>query len=402
MCDTFCIRRRGGMLFAKSSDRPIDEPQVLEWFGPRAPGGSVRTTYLTIPDAGAAPLLGSRPTWMWGLEHGVNEHRVAIGNERVWTVDDPRAAPPALVGMDLVRLSLERAHTADDALDVVTGLLDAHGQGGSGEEGGEVPYWSSFLIVDPQGGWILETSGRSWVAAPVGDGAAISNRLTLSTDWTRSSVDIEPGADWGRWRSLRAPTGIADHRLAATRACVAAGRSEPQRAIAALRDHGAGPWGGSGDLDEVSPVPSAVHDDWSGITVCMHVRDHQCTTASMVADLPADPAAPLRVWASLGTPCASVYLPVGLIGADAVVPTVLGDAGAWRSFSAVSRTVERPGEQGRSALLAARAALAPIEVSAWSEAEALWTTGASAARWRDAAETWDERTRAALDDLVAR
>ena len=44
---------------------------------------------MAVPDAGAVGVLGSRPTWMWGLEHGVNEHGVAIGNEKVWTVDDP-------------------------------------------------------------------------------------------------------------------------------------------------------------------------------------------------------------------------------------------------------------------------------------------------------------------------
>src|SRR5690606_11580088 len=221
------------------SDRPVDEVQLLAWFGRRDPGGEVATTYATVPDAGAAALLGSQPAWMWGLEHGVNEHGVAIGNEKVWTVDDPRAVPPALLGMDLVRLGLERGPTADGALDAIVGLLEAHGQGGSGEEHHDEPYWSSFLVADGRGGWILETSGRSWVAQPVGTGAAISNRLTLSTGWTRSSPDVPPGTDWDARRAPDAPTGIADHRLAATRACVARGGDvSPAEAVAALRDHG--------------------------------------------------------------------------------------------------------------------------------------------------------------------
>ena len=130
--------------------------------------------------------------------------------------------------MDLVRLGLEQAATADAALDVVTSLLERHGQGGSGEEHADEPYWSSFLVTDPHGGWVVETSDRSWVAASVGAGAAISNRLSLTTDWIRSSSDVDAGADWDRWRSPGSPTGIADHRLAATRRCVAGNRADPR------------------------------------------------------------------------------------------------------------------------------------------------------------------------------
>src|SRR5690606_1452252 len=122
----------------------------------------------------------------------------------------------------------------------------------------------------------------------------------------------------------------------------------------ALRDHGRGPWGEPGSTGDPTPVPVDVLDDWSGVTVCMHVREYQCTTASMVADLPADPGEPVRAWATLGTPCTGVYLPVAVLGDEAVVPSVLGDVDAWRSFSALSRAVERPGQEGSDALLAIR------------------------------------------------
>src|SRR5439155_12302103 len=115
-----------GMLFAKNSDRPPGEAKVVEPRGRRTPGsraGTVRMKYLTLPDPGAAALVMSRPTWLRGCEHGLNEHRVAVGNEKIWTVDDPRGEPPALLGMDLVALVLERARDADQALDVLTCLL---------------------------------------------------------------------------------------------------------------------------------------------------------------------------------------------------------------------------------------------------------------------------------------
>jgi hypothetical protein len=363
---------------------------------------------------------------MWGLEHGVNEHGVAIGNEKVWTVDDPRAQPPALLGMDLVRLGLERGTSADDALDAVTTLLAAHGQGGSGEEHHDEPYWSSFLLVDGDGGWVLETSNRSWVARPVGEAAAISNRLTIGTDWTRSSPDVAAGADWDAWRDPTAPTGIADHRLAATRACIGRGPGlTPADAVATLRDHGTGPWGWPQARDRESPAvgseeatppapPEDVRDDWSGVTVCMHVRDYQCTTASMVAELPGrrrSSGAPIRVWASLGTACTGVFLPVafrpgraGAAGADhdtalTVVPDVLGDAEAWAAFSALGRAVEAVDGAGASALARIRAVLGPIEADAWVEADDLWSADAGPDRWQVATARWSAEVRDALTTL---
>ena len=64
-------------------------------------------------------VLGSRPAWMWGVEHGVNEAGVAAGNATIYTTLDPRGFPDALTGMDLVRLALERASTAAEAVEVV-------------------------------------------------------------------------------------------------------------------------------------------------------------------------------------------------------------------------------------------------------------------------------------------
>src|SRR5581483_8716455 len=290
VCDTLCLIGRDRTVFAKSSDRPVREAQVVESFGPRPRGVSVRAQYVDVPDAGAMPVLGSRPAWLWGFEHGVNERRVAMGNERVWTVDDARVAPRALIGMDLVRLALERAANADEAIDVATSLLERHGQGGSGEEEHDEPYFSSFLVADPSSAWVLETSARTWAARPVEDGASISNRVSLGRDWTRASSDVPPDADFGAWRDPTQPTGHADVRLAATGACVAtSARAVSARdVVATLRHHGERPWGRPGAAaDDVSPLPTRIEADGTGVTVCMHLRGYQATAASMVAELPA-------------------------------------------------------------------------------------------------------------------
>jgi secernin len=353
MCDTLCARYDhdgGGMLFAKNSDRPAGEVQLVEAHDRRRRRSALTTQYLTIADRDAAATVGSRPAWLWGFEHGINEHRLAVGNEKVWTVDDPRQLPPALLGMDLVRLALERATNAGEAVDVIAALLAEHGQGGSGEADRNEPYFSSFLAADPSGAWIVETSGRRWAARAV-DRGAISNRIGLGRDWDRAAPGVAPGTDIGTWRSPRVPTAIADHRLAVTER--ATGTSPTPRTLAAtLRDHG-GPPG--------TPPPAEVGDDFSGVTVCMHVGVETVTTAAMITDLPADPARPVRAWFATGSPCVSVFLPAF----PPHVPEVLADPAVWHRLDRLRNRAEQDGDDAQ----AIRAVLDPLEAELWEEAD---------------------------------
>jgi dipeptidase len=391
------------MVFAKNSDRPPDEAQVMLAHSARRAGGPLDTQYLRMPDAGAHALVGSHPTWLWGLEHGVNEHGVAIGNERVWTIDDPRVQTAGLIGMDLVRLGLERGASADDALDAMTAALAEHGQGGSGEHGRVEPYFSSFMIADARGGWVLETSARTWAARPVGDGSAISNRISISSDWTKASADVAPGADFDHWRSRTIRTSIADHRLAATGACVARRSTSPDPpsrrgavadVVATLRDHGNGPWGAPGertDADRESqghPVPSYHDADDRHVTVCMHLRDDQATTASFVTELRTD--APPRAWACLGSPCASVFVP--FFPPD--VPAVLRDPAQWQRFAQLRDRVEADPR----ALAAVRRAFAPVEAELWAVGDAAHASGVRGPRHALAVQA-TEMVEAALETL---
>ncbi|MEX0682174.1 MAG: C69 family dipeptidase [Dehalococcoidia bacterium] len=370
MCDTLCVVRPSGALFAKNSDRPSSEVQLIEALPGRASGGTLRTQYLDLPDTGAFAMLNSRPDWLWGLEHGVNECRVAIGNEKVWTTLDPAKEPAALIGMDLVRLGLERACSADEALAVMTTLLEEYGQGGLCDQTTGESYFSSFIIADPRGGWVLETSGRSWVAAPVRNAAAISNRLTLRTEWTRSSADVVPGTDWDTFRHPAAPTAHADVRLAASRACIAGvapGALTPADLAAHLRDHGTGPWGAPGDnAARVSLPPGEFRPDGTGVSVCMHIRGFQNTTSSIIAELPADPETPMRAWVAPGNPCVSLFLPVF---PPYAVPTALADPATWRALTTLRDHVEADS----SALPEIRAVFAPLESELWCEADEIAT-----------------------------
>jgi hypothetical protein len=289
----------------------------------------------------------------------VNEHRVAIGNEKIWTVDRPREQPPALLGMDLVRLGLERARSADEALTVLTTLLERHGQGGSGEPHRDEPYFSSFLVADPDGGFVIETSNRTWAARPIGEGAAISNRISLGTDWTRASSDIATDVDFDTYRRPDMPTTVADLRLSLTSATVARGDGTTVVEVArTLRSHGS-----HRNADE---LPGRIESDGSGFTVCMHRREsHSQTTASMIAELRA--STPPRAWVSLGNPCSSVYVPCF---PPAVAPE-LAEARHWRRFASLRDRVESaPAE-----LAEVRAGLAIVEAELWEEADAAFDSG---------------------------
>jgi secernin len=267
-------------LFAKNSDRPPDEHQLVEWHPPRLDGGAFATTHIEIApfDRDTLGCLISRPSWCWGAEHGVNEAGVAIGNEAIYTTLDPRTAAPALIGMDLVRLGLERGESARDAVEVITGLLEQYGQGGTGHDPsgatGAKPYWSSFLVADPADAWVIETSGSSWAAEHVVDVRAISNRTTIA------SFDAEH-------RHPNQPVErLVDPRLDASIAVLAARPVTVATLESHLRSH-----------------DSCVEQGWS---VCMHVDSVESTTASMIAELRADGRH--RVWMLLGSPCENEYV----------------------------------------------------------------------------------------------
>jgi secernin len=325
MCDTVVALGNatadGVTVFGKNTDRDPNEAHHLLRV-PRTqhpPGSTAKCTYIEVPQvAETYEVLLTKPFWIWGAEMGVNEHGVTIGNEAVFT-KVPYDKEPGLIGMDMLRLALERAATAREGLEVITALLEAYGQGGNCGFEHKTYYHNSFLIADPDDAWVLETAGRHWAAEQVQEIRTISNRISIGTQWDLASDDLVryavergwcKGRDdfhFGRCYSDFLYTTFSDSR--SRQSCTMdllrsqQGRITVETVMQALRDHG--------------PEAGPGWRPWRGIrgaSVCMHaafgpIRFSQ-TTGSLVSHLA--PGVQTHYVTGTAAPCTSIFKPVWL------------------------------------------------------------------------------------------
>ncbi len=212
MCDTIVALGNstldGNVIFGKNSDREPNEAQqmILIPAANHVPGEEVHCTYIDVPQVERThAVLLSKPFWMWGAEMGTNEFGVTIGNEAVFT-RTPYGKDPGLIGMDMLRLALERAQNADQALRIVIDLLEKYGQGGNCGFAHKLYYHNSFLICDPEKAWVLETSGKDWAAEKVEAVRSISNAITIGNHWDMASATLVSNAMENGW--CKDPDGI--------------------------------------------------------------------------------------------------------------------------------------------------------------------------------------------------
>uniref|UniRef100_A0A8D0TE82 Secernin 1 n=1 Tax=Sus scrofa TaxID=9823 RepID=A0A8D0TE82_PIG len=159
-------------------------------------------TYISVDQVPRThAIMISRPAWLWGAEMGANEHGVCIANEAI-NAREPAAETEALLGMDLVRLGLERSATAKEALDVIVALLEEHGQGGNYYEdaGSCHSFQSAYLIVDCEEAWVLETVGKYWAAEKITEGVrCVCNQLSLTTKIDAEHPELRSYAQSQGW-----------------------------------------------------------------------------------------------------------------------------------------------------------------------------------------------------------
>jgi len=348
-CDTFALGKKyfaaNKNFFAKNSDRPLGESQPISFYhgGIHAPGEVVKCTHLTIPQvAKTYTVLGSRPYWIWGFEMGVNECGLIIGNEAEGSRCEAENEE-GLLGMDLLRLALERADTARKGIDVITDLLERYGQNANASLLFDRRYENSFLLVDREEIWLLETAGRQWAAKKIDDWTAISNCYSIGADYDLCSPQLEAYARERQW--LR-PSDSLDFAKAYTLPASRQSQSTPRwrrlrKLIASynkpldiasaktiLRDHFEG---------------EIIEPRWGGcyggfVSICMHAMSWDASqTAASLLSCWDDLLGPVS-WYSASIPCCSVFIPVYWTGN---VPDAMKTAGAFYDKNSLWWETER-------------------------------------------------------------
>jgi secernin len=313
-------------LFGHNSNRPGDEGQSLvrQPGRPYAPGEKVQTSRAVLDQARLTwTVLACRSGNEWGYRQGVNEHGVALGLTSIRTkVADERSGPsaPGLTGTDLVRLGLERAGTALQAVDVLTDLLGRHGQAGESEgDAGDTD--SAFLIADGREAYVLETCGAHWAVQQVREVRAVSNVCHLRQDWDRISrglADLAIGRGW--WPDDGSKLDFAgalaregeDNRAALRRWGRATllleqlnGQIDGPFVRRLLADHTPA---GYEEEDDTALPPTAT-------SLCRHPgAAEDCTSVSLLAQL-GNPETPTVAWWCFGPPCVGLWFPLVPLGA---------------------------------------------------------------------------------------
>ncbi len=342
-CDTMAAlgssTRDGNTIFAKNSDRPQEEAQPLVMVpATDHRGGNAGAQFVDVPQAARTYRhVGSKPYWCSGYEHGFNEHQVVIGNEAL-----PsrllEASEPKLVGMEVLRLALERSRSAPEAVDVITGLVSEFGQGKFANDAGVRTYDNVFLIADPFSAYVVECVGHEWAVKQAEGFVSISNvgqidknadrvspgakslatRLGLFEMGFGDSFDFAKAfADAGRSQS-----GITRQCRSATMLGAKAGQLDVRSLMEVLTDHS------SGENPNEAPVIDVAGD----ISICLHKREGDsrgASTASLIADLSVNDERLPVYWCGMYSPCMTVFMPVFIEGD---LPTSVSIAGERPSF----------------------------------------------------------------------
>jgi secernin len=303
----------GLTLFAHNNNRPRGEFAALTLLPGRdhAPGETAHASRCGVPEIRHtfAALVGhvhdvpgpehvsqTCPAPEEVCFHGVNEKGVAIGCTTIATriIGEGQA----LTGPELVRMGLQRAASACQAVEVIMDLISRHGQGG-----GSTPQTldAALLIADAGEAYVLEAAGSHWALAQIGRVRAVSAVCMIRQDWDRLSRGLSDLAiSRGWWPEDGCKLDFAR----------AVGRVGPDHAESLRR------WGQatmtleqhSGEID-VALVRRVLREQAEQFAPLDGPPVERQTAASFVVRLGPEPGELPVAWCAFGSPALSVYLP---------------------------------------------------------------------------------------------
>jgi secernin len=311
----------GEVILAKNSDRPLNEAQPLCFFPAKdyPSGTEVACTFISIPQVPHTyACIGSRPYVFFGFEHGVNECGVAIGNEQVSGKETPERKW-GLIGMDILRLALERADTAATAVEIMGNLLETYGTGGNPDTRISA-FNCNYIVADGKEAYLFESHQRSWVAKRVENVGYLSNCYSILDDYTYIGADVIAEAEEKGWifpgNSFHAAHAwTADDCIFAesegfaryARLATLMKRKEPiniKNMMSNLRDHYDDVFLSNIPYSPASAKIPSICSHPGGVSGC-------ATAASAVVVLRKDVPKELKFtyWGSMAPPCCSIFRP---------------------------------------------------------------------------------------------
>jgi len=197
-CTTFCANGKAlaagvGSIISKNRDLgPNTISEVAKENGSNHASAEIyKAAYIDIPQASRTfSFVGSRSAGRWGYGMGINEFQVIVSDNDAPTRDE-LAFTNGLHDNDYVRLVLERAKTAREGVQILTKLTETYGQA-----------WNAimFEIGDPQELWVVEITGKRWVARRYQDTyTARSNQFQITDDYEICSHDLISYAQSQGW-----------------------------------------------------------------------------------------------------------------------------------------------------------------------------------------------------------
>jgi secernin len=359
----------GNTIFAKNSDRPQEEAQPLVMVpavdyaanGASQNDSHAGAQFVDVPEvASTYRHVGSKPYWCAGYEHGFNEHQVVIGNESLPS-RLPEVDEPGLVGMEVLRLALERSRSAQEAVDVITGLVTEFGQGKFANDAGVRTYDNIFLVADPTSAYVVECVGHDWAVKQAEGFTSISNVGQIGRD----ADSVSPGAkslatrlglfEMGFGDSFDFAKSFADVGHSASgiaRQCrseamlgAGAGQLNVRSLAGVLTDHS----------DGQDPNEPHVTDVSGGTSICVHRTEGKTggtSAASLVADLCATDERLPVYWCGMYSPCMTVFMPMFIEGdlpsSLSIAGEVPGDDSPWWDFYRLTHHGLQAGAEARA------------------------------------------------------